>query len=78
MLPEKYLLYLGLLQPRKNLARLARAFAPLREQGHDHKLVIVGKRAWLYDEMLAEIETLGLDDRIHFTGYVDQEDIPAL
>ena len=77
-LPKNYLLYLGLIQPRKNLARLARAFAQLKDHGHEHKLVIVGKRAWLYNEMITEIETLDLGDRIHFTGYVDQEDLPAL
>lgn len=77
-LPENYLLYLGLIQPRKNLVRLARAFAQLKEHGYDHKLVIGGKRAWLYDDMIAEIDALNLGDHIHFTGYIDHEDLPAL
>ncbi len=77
-LPEDYVLYVGLLQPRKNLARLAEAFARLRERGLDPSLVIVGKHAWLYQEMLEKIDALGLGDRIHFTGYVDREDLPAL
>jgi len=77
-LPEQYLLYVGLLQPRKNLARLARAYAQLVREGFPHALVITGKKAWLYDEMLREIETLGLESRIHFTDYVAHEDLPTL
>lgn len=77
-LPERYVLYVGLLQPRKNLARLARAFAQLVREGFPHTLVITGKKAWLYEEMLREIDVLGLANRIHFTDYVDREDLPAL
>lgn len=77
-LPEQYVLYVGLLQPRKNLARLARAFAALVREGYPHSLVITGKRAWLYGDMLREIEALGIADRLHFTDYVDREDLPAL
>lgn len=73
-----YLLYVGLLQPRKNLHRLARAFAALQENGFDHRLVIVGKRAWLHEEMLREIEDLNLGKRICFTDYVARYDLPAL
>ncbi len=77
-LPERYLLYVGQLQPRKNLVRLAQAFARLVAEGYPHSLVIVGKRAWLYGEMLREIETLNLGDRLQFTGFVAQEDLPAI
>jgi len=77
-LPERYVLYLGLLQPRKNLHRLAEAFSRLRDHGLDHKLVIVGKRAWLYDDMLRQIEPLEAEGRALFTGFADQEDLPAL
>ena len=73
-----YILYVGALQPRKNLARLAAAFARLKEKGLDHKLVIVGKKTWLYEEMLKEIGDLELGDRIIFTGYVDQADLPGI
>ena len=77
-LPEQYILFVGLLQPRKNLARLARAFAMLVAEGFPHDLVITGKRAWLFGEMLREMESLGLSRRLHFTDYVDQADLPAL
>ncbi len=73
-----FVLYMGLLQPRKNLVRLARAFARLEDAGLDHRLVIAGKRAWLYGDMLREIEELGLGDRLVFTDYVEPEDLPYL
>lgn len=76
--PGEYLLYVGLLQPRKNLVRLAQAYARVRERGIRIPLVIVGKRAWLYGEMLEAIEALQLGDALIFTDYVDREDLPAL
>ena len=77
-LPEHFILYLGLLQPRKNLARLVQAFAQLESRGLPHKLVIAGRRAWLYGELLDTISRLGLDNRLVFTEYVAREDLPAL
>lgn len=76
-----YILTLGSIQPRKNLARLIRAFGMLR--GRELKkqapqLVIAGKRGWLYDETLrvAGEQEAGRD--IVFTGYVQERDLPAL
>ncbi|GMV93976.1 MAG: glycosyl transferase [Candidatus Hydrogenedentota bacterium] len=77
-LPEAFVLYVGALQPRKNLARLATAFAQLRDHGLPHALVLTGKRAWLHSGMLEAIESLQLRDRLRFTGYVDAEDLPTL
>jgi glycosyltransferase involved in cell wall biosynthesis len=77
-LPEEFVLYTGALQPRKNLTRLATAFARLVKKGLPHSLVIAGRRAWLHKGMLEEIEKLDLGDRIHFTGYVEQDDLPVL
>jgi glycosyltransferase involved in cell wall biosynthesis len=77
-LPAEYLLYIGALQPRKNLARVATAFSRLKEHGLPHSLVVVGKRSWLYGDMLAEIEALKLGDRLRLTGYVPREDLPSL
>jgi glycosyltransferase involved in cell wall biosynthesis len=77
-LPERYVLFVGLLQPRKNLARLARAFAKLVAEGLPHSLVITGKRAWLYGDMLEEMQSLNIASRLHYTDYVDRDDLPAL
>jgi len=66
----------GTLQPRKNYARLIRAFAQVGET--DLALVIAGGRGWLYDEIFAEVERLGLGQRVIFPGFVADQDLPAL
>jgi two-component system sensor histidine kinase RegB len=76
-----YFLSVGSIQPRKNLVRLVKAYALLR--GHDSnvklpKLVLVGKCAWLYDETLRALEESGMKDAVVLTGYVPDEDLPAL
>jgi glycosyltransferase involved in cell wall biosynthesis len=73
-----YLLYLGTLQPRKNLVRLVEAFARLQSSTADLQIVLAGKKGWLYDDLFARVETLGLKDRVLFTGYVADDDKAAL
>lgn len=77
-IPEQFVLYVGALQPRKNLARLATAYARIRDHGLPHSLVLTGERTWLYSDVLATIESLELGDRLVFTGYVDSDDLPTL
>ncbi len=57
-LPEKYILFLSTLQPRKNLVRLIEAFRALKQEHPElpHKLVVVGKPGWKYEPILAAIE----------------------
>jgi glycosyltransferase involved in cell wall biosynthesis len=76
-----YILSVGSIQPRKNLARLVRAYASLR--GDDladklPKLVLVGKCAWLYDETLRALDETKVKDDVVLTGYVPEGDLPAL
>jgi glycosyltransferase involved in cell wall biosynthesis len=76
-----YILSVGSIQPRKNLARLVRAYASLRESGSADKLpklVLVGKRAWLYDETLRVLDETNIKDAVVLTGYVPESDLPAL
>lgn len=76
-----YVLSVGSIQPRKNLARLIEAYAALRSSHTENrfpKLVIVGKKGWLYDETLRTLETTGVKDSIVLTGYVPDSDLPAL
>src|SRR5205085_9627051 len=76
-----YILSVGSIQPRKNLARLVRAYASLRgEYSTDKlpKLVLAGKCAWLFDETLRALEQTGLKDTVLLTGYVADADLPAL
>ena len=76
-----YVLSVGSIQPRKNLVRLIKAYASLRgDQGGNKlpKLVLVGKRAWLFDETLRALEETGISDSVVMTGYVPESDLPAL
>lgn len=79
-LGERYLLYVGTLQPRKNLVRVVEAFARVISQLDlsDVRLVLAGKKGWSYDALFARVSQLGLDDRVVFPGYVADEDLPAL
>lgn len=76
-----YILAVGSIQPRKNLARLVEAYADLRRAGLSDKLpqlVLVGKQAWLYGETLRAVERERVSGRTIFTGYVSERDLPAL
>jgi glycosyltransferase involved in cell wall biosynthesis len=78
---SNYILSVGSIQPRKNLARLVNAYALLRKKYQADKLpklVLVGKCAWLYDETLRALNETGLKDSVILTGYVPESDLPAL
>ena len=75
-----YLLAVGSVQPRKNLVRLLRAYAMVREQQPNFQLqlVIVGRQLWLYREVLREIKQQNFAADVIVTGYAIDEDLPAL
>lgn len=73
-----YILSLGTVQPRKNYGRLVQALANLRQTGHDIGLVIVGGRGWLEDSIYETIRTTQMKDFVRFTGFADENDLPAL
>jgi glycosyltransferase involved in cell wall biosynthesis len=79
-LPARYLLFVGTLEPRKNLTTLLHAYAVLRAEGRDEglKLVVAGRTGWLYADIFDTVKTLDLDKDVIFTGFVDDEDIPDL
>ncbi len=75
-----YLLYVGTLQPRKNLARVIDAFARIAADPAlaDYRLVLAGKQGWLYEDLSAQVQRLGLAGRVLFPGYVPEADLPEL
>lgn len=77
-LPEQFLLYVGTLEPRKNLRRLVKAFGRLKEMGLPHKLVLAGPRGWSMDGFQEQIEELKLGDSVLMLGYIPDEDLPSL
>jgi len=78
-LPEQYVLFVGTIEPRKNLPTLIRAYRGLIEQyKSEAHLAIVGKQGWLYDEVYRLVEELGLQERVHFLGRVPAADLPHI
>ncbi|MCA1568437.1 MAG: glycosyltransferase family 4 protein [Acidobacteria bacterium] len=76
---EDFLLFVGTVEPRKNLLTLVRAFEELtRHTELRPQLVIAGKKGWLTEELFALIEQSGLGSRMLFTGYISDEDLAAL
>jgi glycosyltransferase involved in cell wall biosynthesis len=75
-LPDRFFLYVGTLEPRKNLSNLIRAFAAA--QLEDVILVIAGKKGWMYQPIFDLVQTLGIEQKVIFTGFVADEDLPAL
>jgi glycosyltransferase involved in cell wall biosynthesis len=73
-LPERFVLFVGTLEPRKNVVRLIEAYAHLPPSCPP--LMLVGGKGWLYDEVLSKVEELALADKIHFVGYVAAEELP--
>ena len=77
-LPERYVLAVGNVQPRKNLPRLIAAFHAVAAEVPDAHLVLVGRSVWRGSEVAAAVARLGLGGRVRFTGYVPDADLPAL
>lgn len=76
---EKYILFLGTLEPVKNLTRLLEAFRIFKNQNRkNHKLMIAGKRGWLATEYKQMIRDWGLENEVIFTGYVAGDDLAPL
>ncbi|MGE5324903.1 MAG: glycosyltransferase family 4 protein, partial [Actinomycetota bacterium] len=71
-----FILYVGRVQVRKNLNRVAEAFAGVRKSHPDLKLVIVGKPDLAYEKLLAKVDELALKDYVHFPGYIDGDRLP--
>ena len=77
-LPERYLLFVGTIEPRKNLARLLAAFERLQAENLTDALVIVGKRGWLTGDFDAALERSPAKQAVLFPGFVPDADLPAV
>lgn len=74
-----FILYVGTIEPRKNLGRLLKAYIQLRERHHtEHRLVIAGGLGWLYQDILSEIDQLAAEQEVIFLGRVPDDDLPLL
>ena len=73
-LPDRFILFVGTLEPRKNIVRLIEAYARLPKDRLP--LVLVGGKGWFYDEIFAKVEALGLTGDVRFAGFVPAEELP--
>ncbi len=73
-LPPRFILFVGTLEPRKNVMRLLHAYARL-SPGRP-PLLLIGGRGWLYDELFSAVERLHLSEEVRFVGYVPAEELP--
>ncbi|MCS7264530.1 MAG: glycosyltransferase family 4 protein [Armatimonadetes bacterium] len=77
-LQEGYLLFVGVIQPRKNLERLLQAMALMLPKFEAIRLTVVGKIGWKAESLFQAVKELKLADCVKFVGYVQDEDLPAL
>jgi glycosyltransferase involved in cell wall biosynthesis len=77
-LDRPYVLFLGTLEPRKDIPTLLRAFREVRQRHPDLLLALVGRRGWLYEPILAEIEALGLAASVRRIEDAGDRDLPPL
>ena len=76
---DDFILFVGTVEPRKNLITLVRAFDELmRTTDLSHQLVVAGQKGWLTEDLYTYVEQSALKDRILFTGYVSDEDLASL
>jgi glycosyltransferase involved in cell wall biosynthesis len=78
LVPGQYVLFVGVLEPRKNVPGLVDAFARIAMDTPDLVLAIVGRRGWMYDEIFARVAAARLEARVRFVDYVPDGDLPGL
>jgi glycosyltransferase involved in cell wall biosynthesis len=77
-LPADFILGVGSVQPRKNLVRLIAAYSSVAQKRDVPPLILVGKKAWLFEETVRAAAEYAVEDKVRFTGFVPDEDLPAL
>lgn len=77
-LPEKYLLSISTIQPRKNYEGMLKGFAMFAHAHPEYQYLVVGQKGWLFNEVFALVEGLHITDRVRFLDYVPDEDLPVL
>lgn len=74
----KYILFVGTLQPRKNIVRLVEAFSKIKDKYPNLVLLVVGKKGWLFEEILNSPKKFGVEDKVRFLDFVKDEEMPGL
>jgi glycosyltransferase involved in cell wall biosynthesis len=77
-LPERFLLFVGTLEPRKNLPRLLEAYALARHRAQLPPLVLAGAPGWQHERISAQARRLGIRECLVFAGYIPREHLPGV
>ena len=72
---KPYILFVGTMEPRKNLSRLLRAYSNLVEKGIEENLVIIGSQGWGNEQLLSVIQSLNIQERVKLAGFVRDEEL---
>ncbi len=79
-LPARFVLYMGTLEPRKNIPLLLKGFARLKKEQPQAvegvELILGGAKGWMYEEIFRLVRELDLEAITHFPGYVNEEELP--
>ncbi len=73
-----YILYVGAIEPRKNIPTLIKAFKIVSESYPEYRLVLAGRAGWKNEEVFSLINEINLNGKIIITGFIDDEDLPTL
>lgn len=76
--PKEYVLFLSTLKPSKNVTGLVDAWKRVSQEFSRLKLVIAGKKGWMFDDIFSEVKKLNLQNSIIFTDFVNEEDKASL
>lgn len=76
--PKRYLLYVGAIEPRKNLDTAIKVFSKLiKDKDYsDFEFLIVGRMGWKNEKIFGLIKNLGLKEKVKFVGFVEDSDLP--
>lgn len=77
-LPSDFIIFVGTLEPRKNVPVLLRALRHLHDQGYQVHLAIVGRKGWLYEDIFSTLTELKLAEHVHFVENASNEDLARL
>ncbi|MBI3912588.1 MAG: glycosyltransferase family 4 protein, partial [Chloroflexi bacterium] len=75
---RRFIFFMATLEPRKNLNRLMDAVRALHLRGLNHRLLIAGRKGWLYQNIFEHARQIGMQDKIDFLDFVPDQDLPAL
>jgi glycosyltransferase involved in cell wall biosynthesis len=73
-----FLLFLGTIEPRKNIATLVDVLRVLRQQGYMHRLLVVGRKGWLYQSTFDHVKKNGMESEVEFLDFIPDEELAVL